>query len=226
MPINATFGTVEYKENGVIAVPVTFAENVFAPSKTVFPITQVSGNALTDVEYTLVGQNTAFQLIFEMPLNRKGEFRISGNGSVLKASGTWDTVTATALDVPYSTIVPELVDHRLDRRDGRIDVILQYNTDCTINDPETEFGDDAQFADFLDYAGTNLDPPNFYRKVNNDYPDIPIPVFEDVSGNSDWTQDDLKTEDATIYLLRWGNVAEDVDFNVTVKPGFVRGPVR
>ena len=228
MPVNATFGTIEYREGGVIAVPVSFAEAVVAPLKTVFAVSHVSGDALMGIEYYLLGKDTAFELIFEIPPDRSGTFRISAAGNVLKATGAWDTVTATAKDVLYSTVEPELADHRIVRTSERIDVILQYNVPCTITNPRDEFGDGAQFADFLDYAGTDLPPPNFYRKVNNTYPDLPLP---DALPTADWTQDNLTTEDATIYLLRWGSINENVEFNVTLfnvtlKSGFVRGPVR
>ena len=245
MAVNATFGTIEYREGGVIAVPVSFAEGVIVSSKTVFSVVRVSGDALMGIEYYLLGENTAFELIFEIPPDRSGSFRISAGGNVLKATGAWDTVTATAKDVAYSTVEPELIDRRVVRvraadrvfpddqmntpSGDRLDCILQFNTRCTLNDPVTEFGsDDATFADFLDYAGSNLDPPNFYRKTDNDFPmeaDLPL---DEVLVAADWTQEGLTLDanEATIYLLRWTDIAPSVDFEVTIKSGFVRGPVR
>lgn len=223
--VSATIGPVtadSYKEDGVIAIPVTVVENVII-SKNAFPITHVSGDNLSGVAYALYGENATYELVFKVPENKSGRFRISAEGDALKTNGVWDNVIATPVEVAYSTVEPELVDHRVVRTGGRIDVILQYGIDCTLNDPVTEFGDGAQFADFLDYAGTNLSPPNFYRKADNDYPDIPLPAE---LPEADWISDaTLTTADATIYLLRWESVAESVEFNVTIKPGFVRGPV-
>lgn len=221
--VSATLGQVEYRDGGEIAVPVTFGETVIA-SKTVFEITHVSGAALTGIEYVLLGEGTAYELVFTVPPDRRGSFRISADGYVLKtATGVWDNVVIVAVTVNYSTIEPELVDHRIVRTGERVDVILQYNVSCTVTDPKGQFGsDDATFADFLDYAGANLDPPNFYRKLNGDYPTLPLPAE---LPETDWTDMGLTTEEATIYLLRWGSVDESVEFNVTIKPGFVRGPV-
>ena len=247
MAINVTLGTPDYRYNGVIAVPVTFSEAVVAPSKTIFPLSRVSGDALADVTYDLVGENAAYRLIIEIPLNRKGSFRISGNGMVIKgsvetASETFDQIMLTPLTIPYDTTVPELVDHRVVRvraadrsfpddqtntpSGDRIDAILRYNTRCTLNDPVTEFGSgDATFADFLDYGGSNLPPPNFYRKTDTAFPtDLPL---GEVLG-SDWSSDGLTADEneATIYLIRWNDVPVGYDLSVDLKAGFVRGPVR
>ena len=115
MAINTTLGTPDYRYNGVIAVPVTFPENVVAPSKTIFPITHVSGSPLTDIQYQLVGQNTAFHLVFEIPPDRKGSFQIAANGTVLKGSvqsgsDPHDDVMVTPVTVAYDTTTPEVID--------------------------------------------------------------------------------------------------------------------
>lgn len=227
MPVLATLGSADYKEDGSIAVPVTFGENVIAPSKTVFHVSRVSGDDtdLSGLTYILLGEGTAYELFFTIPLDRSGQFMISAVGDVLKSNGVWDNISVADKTVMFDTTVPEVKDRRVVRTGERIDVILQYQTDCTLNNPVTEFGsDDATFADFLDYGGENLDPPNFYRKVNNDYPTIPIPDFP-VTGNTNWSPDNLTTTSAQIYLIRWSSVAGTVDLDVTIKPRFVRGPV-
>lgn len=133
MPINATLGSVEYREGGEIAVPVTFPENVIAPSKSILEIKYVSGDALTDIEYRLVGQNTAFEVVIEMPLDRKGRFQIAANGDVLKvASGGWEPLSiATPKTVSYNTTVPQIIDYDVpaDYTPGEhFDVKIAYNT--------------------------------------------------------------------------------------------------
>ena len=244
--VSATFGTPEYREGGVIAVPITFAEDVIIPSETIFKVERVSGDDLSGVEFYIIGENRAFELVFTVPLNRKGSFQISAEGDAVKvSSGVYDNIVISPLTIAYDTTIPVLIDKRVVRvraadrvfpdnqmntpSGDRLDCILQFNTRCTLNDPVTEFGsNDATFADFLDYAGINLDPPNFYRKMDNDFPmesDLPL---DEVLDAADWTQEGLTLDanEATIYLLRWADIAPSVDFEVTIKPGFVRGPVR
>ena len=53
----------------------------------------------------------------------------------------------------------------------------------------------------------------------------PLPISANLG--TEWTDRDLQTVGATIYLLRWESVANDAQgiFNMRIKPGFVRGPV-
>ena len=225
--VTATFGTVEYRENGVIAVPITFAEAVIAPAKSICEITRVSGDALQGIDYRLVGKGTDYELVFEVPPDRAGRFSIAVVGYVFKtASRIWDNVIATPLTVPYNTSVPQLktFDIPADYTPGeRFDVILEYDADCTLNNPVAHFDDDdATYLDFCIFEGADLGVPNFYRKTDNTFPTLPLPA----DLGTDWTQDDLQTVEATIYLLRWDAVSLSAVgiFNMTIKPGFVRGP--
>lgn len=228
MATNATFGTVEYRDGGIVALPLTFAENVIVPAKTVFEITQVSGDALAGITYYLVGENTDYEAVFKIPQDRSGSFRISANGDVLKtATGIWDNVIMQPKTVDYSTAVPKLKNYDIPEyyvRNVRFYVIFQFDTDCTVNDPITFFGDDnANYLDFFIFEGADLGTPNLYRKIDDVYPTLPLPA----SLGTDWTQADLQSTEATIYLLRWDAVngsAEGI-FNITIKPGFVLGPV-
>ena len=234
---NATIGTVAYRDGGVIAVPVTFAENVIAPSKSVFRVERVSGDELTGVEYRLIGQNTAFALIFEMPPDRKGSFRVSASGDVYKVSSSgWDTVVLKdgndltidhSESIPYNTKIPVLKTFDIPAnyiRGQRFDVVLQYMPAVTLNNPVTHFGDsDATYLDFFIFEGANLGIPTIYRKTDNTFPELPI--AENLG--TAWTDQALQTVDATIYLIRWASVENDATgiFNITIKPQFVRGPV-
>ena len=132
MATNATFGTVEYRDGGIVALPLTFAENVIVPSKTVLEITHVSGDALAGITYYLVGENTDYEAVFKIPQDRSGSFRISANGDVLKtATGVWDNVIASALVVSYDTSAPRIVDFDVpaDYTPGEhFDVKIAYNT--------------------------------------------------------------------------------------------------
>lgn len=230
MPINVTFGTIAYRDGGVIAVPATFAAAVIAPSKHIFNITHVSGSVLGDVDYRLVGKNTAYALIVQLPPDRSGSFRITADGEALKKSGgTWDNITATAKTVPYNTAIPQLQRYEIpaDYTPGeRFDVIYEFTTSCTLGDPVAAFGTGATYADFFIFEGADFGTPNFYRKTNNTFPAVPIPDFP-VNGNTDWSNADLQTTAATIYLVRWKPVESSARgvFNMTMKEGFVRGPV-
>ena len=177
MAIPTTLGTVEYRENGGIAVPVTFPENVIAPSKSIFEITYVSGDALTDIEYRLVGQNTAFEVVIEVPPDRKGVMRLSMLGSVLKSgTGEWDSVTATAVEVPYGTIVPRIVDFDIPAQYApgtNFDTRLAYNTRVTglsLNNVQDVFllEGAAEFMTPTPYKWIGSTPPDFTTAVPDD----------------------------------------------------------
>jgi hypothetical protein len=108
--VSASLGTVEYRDGGEIAVPVIFGENVIVPSKSVFTVRHVSGDALEGIEYYILGENTAWELIFQIPQDRSGSFRISAVGDVLKVSSkVWDNIIATPKTVVYDTSAPRVI---------------------------------------------------------------------------------------------------------------------
>ena len=200
MPINATLGTPDYRYNGVIAVPVTFAAAVVAPSKTIFPLSQVSGAPLTDVSYTLVGQNTAYHLIIEIPPNRKGSFRISGNnGSVLKGSvqsgsDPHDDVMVASMTIAYDTTIPEIVDFEVPSQytPGKPHIVrVKFNTRATgwhLNNTLTEI---------WIQEGAHLGTPTPYKWTDTMPPDI----HGDMPFISVITQRDLATEVAVDAVM-------------------------
>lgn len=242
MAINATLGTVEYRENGVLAVPVTFPENVIAPSKSIFEITYVSGDALTDIEYRLVGQDTAFELIVEMPLDRKGSFQIAANGDVLKVStGVWENVVIPPLTVNYGTRVPRLVDYDIPAdysRGSPVDIRVAYNiivTGWNANNTITNPG-------IFELEGANLGTPLPYKWVGSSPPDFDEPVPADLT-DTDWQllatppggqptpennfDDDgnWHGESGQYFLVRFPDPQEVGIFNLRERVGMVRGPV-
>ena len=246
MPINATIETAEYRENGVIAVPVTFPENVIAPSKSIFEITYVSGDALTDIEYRLVGQNTAFEVVIEMPLDRKGRFQIAANGDVLKVStGVWENLSiATPKTVSYNTIVPRLVDYDIPANytPGEFfDVRVGYNVRVTgLSD------NNVHQIFLLEGAADTMGTPTPYKWTGNTPPDFEVSVPDDLTGTN-WQQ--LQSPPAGVattaendfdengfwhgaanegqyFLVRW-TVQEGTTgiFSMTSRSGTVRGTV-
>ena len=112
MPITATFGTVEYRDSGVIGIPLTFdGADVIVPSKSICQITPVSNADLTGVNYRVIGKARAFEVVVEMPPDRKGSFSVDIiTGTVLNASTSkWDTVTVAAKTVTYDTRIPRII---------------------------------------------------------------------------------------------------------------------
>lgn len=230
--LGATFGTPEYRDGGIIAIPVTFAYNVIAPSATIFKIARVSGDALDGMETWILGEDKDYELLCQMPLDRKGKFSIGANGTVFKEfSGNWDTVTATAIEVDWNTSEPRYLKYDIPANytaEETFDVLVQLHVPSTFADPTVDIHKDATFLDFFIFEGADLGVPNIYRKTDNTYPELPIPDFPSVDGNADWVQTDLTTQEATIYLLRWDPVVGNPigTFNMRIKPGTFRGPVR
>lgn len=244
MPINATLGTVEYRENGGIAVPVTFPENVIAPSKSIFEIRYVSGDALTDIEYRLVGQNTAFAVVIEMPLDRKGRFQIAANGDVLKvSSGGWEPLSiATPKTVSYNTLVPRLVDYDIPANyslGAPVDVRVAYNTVVSgwhVNNTQTEIFilEGANLGSDLPYKWTGNAPPNFKEPVPADLTGTdwellatppagdPTPGMNGFDADGQWHGE---ANEGQYFLIRFPDPQEIGIFNLTPRVGGVRGPV-
>lgn len=243
--MNATFGTVEYRGNGEVVLPTTFAENVIAPSKSVFQVTKVAGDDLKGIEYRWVGKNTAYKLIFQIPLNRKGRFRITANGDVFKvSSSTWDNVTATPITISYNTTVPQIVDFDIpaDYTPGKnFDVRVAYNARVT------GLSDNNVHQVFLfEGAAETMGTPTPYKWTGSTPPDFTTPVPDDLTG-TDWQQlqsppagaptpgsNDFDengfwhgaANEGQYFLIRW-TVQEGTTgiFSMTPREGTVRGPV-
>lgn len=187
MAINATFGTVEYRDDGIVALPLTFAEDVIVPSKTVLEIT---GDTLAGITYYLVGENTDYEAVFKIPQDRSGSFQISANGDVLKtATDMWDTVVATALTVAYSTVVPIIVDFDVpaDYTPGEhFDVKIAYNTLVT------GFSDNnVQDLFILEGAANMMGTPTPYKWTGAEPTDLRTFLQTDAPADltgTDWQQ--------------------------------------
>ena len=167
-----------------------------------------------------------FTLIVAVPQDRSGRFSVDLAGSVFKRTDSeYDQVSATAVTVDYDTRVPFIEDYDVPAvfTPGEIfDVVLQFNVPVTFVDPVDKFGSpDATFLDHFIFEGAALGLPTLYRKLDDTYPDLPIPDL------SEWSNMDLTTEEATLYLMRFDPVSESAAgaFNLTLKEGSVKGPV-
>ena len=228
--VTATFGTVAYQENGVIEVPITFAEKVIAPAASIFALARLSGDSVEGMAYRLIGKDTAFTLSVAVPPNRKGSFSVAIDGEVFKvATQIWDNVVITPKTVTYDTRVPIIQNYDIPssyRGGQRFDVVMEFNVPVTFNDPTAVFhSKDATYLDFFLFEGADLGTPNLFRSVSAMFPTLPLPA--DLQADTNWTQADLQTVAANIFVLRWDTVQRGAQgsFNVTLRPGSVRGPV-
>lgn len=246
--VSASFGTVDYRDGGVIAVPVNFGENVIASSKSVFRVEHVSGDTLEGMQYRLVGRNTDFELVFEMPLDRKGVFKIAAEGDVFKVSSSvWDNLvmTPSTLTVAYSTVAPEIVDWDIPAGydydlNSPVDIRIAYNVPVTGWHANNTITEDGIFI----LEGANLGTPLPYKWVGTSAPNFNTAVPADLSG-TDWQllatppggtptpgmngfNDDSTQwhgELGQYFLIRFPMPAETGIFNLTPRGGVVRGPV-
>lgn len=208
MAINATFGTVEYKDGGIVALPLTFAENVIVPSKTVLEITHVSGDALAGITYYLVGENTDYEAVFKIPQDRSGSFQVSANGDVLKtATGMWDNIVATPLMVAFDTTAPRIVDFDVPAGydlGSPVDIFVAYNvivTGWNANNTITEE------VGIFELEGAHLGTPSAYKWIGSSPPN-----FESLSGampnlRNDNGQYDIDANTAALLNLGWQGLA-------------------
>ena len=247
---NATLGTVDYRDGGILALPVTFAANVIAPSKSIFDITYVSGDSLQGIDYRLVRENTAYALVFKVPPDRRGSFRVAANGDVLLATGIYENVVATPVTVAYNTIVPRIVDFDIpaDYTPGEFfDVRIAYNVRVTgLSD------NNVQEVFILEGAANTMGTPTPYKWTGTPPPDSELRDFlqkelPDDLTETDWQQ--LQSPPASVpttaendfdengfwhgavnegqyFLVRW-TVQEGTAgiFSMTSRPGILRGPV-
>ena len=249
--VDATFGEVAYNDEGEIVLPVTFAEAVIVPSKTVFPVSRVSGDALDGMTYTIRGSNRKHELVFVVPPDRKGEFQVTADGDVLKKSTMiWDNIVlkdkndmvVDARTVAYNTIVPRIVDFDVPASyalGSPVDVRVAYNIIVTgwhANNTITNPG-------IFELEGANLGSPLPYKWGGSSAPDFDEPVPANLEG-TDWqlldtppggqpTAENDFADDGTwhgvsgqYFLIRFPDPQEVGIFNLRERIGIVRGPVR
>ena len=242
--VTATFGTPTYHENGEIRVPVTFGENVIAPSKSIFEVTHVSGNALTDIEYRLVGSGTAFKLIFEVPPDRKGSFQVAANGDVFKVSSSaWDNVVvAMPKTVSYGTLVPRIIDYEIPANydlGSPVDVLVAFNVRVTgwhQNNTLTEIfiEEGVRLGAALAYKWIGTEPPDIHAvvvpadlTVSTDWQLLATPPAGDPTPNQNGFDADGQWhgEEGQYFLIRFTDPQNTGILNLTLRENAVRGPI-
>lgn len=242
--ITATFGTAKYREGGVIAIPLNFAADVIVPSKSICRITHVSGSDLTGVNYRIIGKGRAFEVVVEVPPDRKGSFAVSITGTVLNPSTReWDTVTVTASTVTYDTRIPRIVDYDIpadytpgEKFDVKLDVGI-VATGLHANNVQDVFileGAANLMGTPTPYKWTGTEPPNLQAVLPDDLtstdwtalesPDANLPRTKE--NNFDEAGEQWHGESGQYFLVRW-TVSENTTgvFNMTLREGMLRGPV-
>ena len=230
--VTATFGTPVYEENGVIRVPLTFAEAVIAPSKSIIQFRKVSGDDLSGIEYRLVGQNTAFKVAIEVPPDRNGSLELSIVGDVFKrSSGVWDNVIATPSDpISYRTIVPRIVDYDIPENfthNEKFDVRIAFNVPVTglhLNNVQSIFLlEGAYLGTPTPYKWVGASPPDFNTAV----PDTLPADWQQLTGAPGGHIGEWHGEEGQYFLIRFGSVQETATgiFNITLKENTLRGPI-
>ena len=151
--ISVTFGTVDYRDGGAVVLPVTFGENVVAPSKTIFQFadpTRDAGDGIAGIEgYYLVGEDAAYELVVQASADKQGRFVVSVDGYVLKASsGIFDNVSngqaVADRTVAFDTRAPVIVDYDIPANyslGAPVDVRVAFNVLVTgwhVNNTLTE----------------------------------------------------------------------------------------
>lgn len=235
MPVTATFGTVEYREGGVIAIPLNFAVDVIVPSKSICRITRVSGSDLTGVNYRIIGKGRAFETIIEVPPDRKGSFSVAMTGTVLNTLREWDTVTVAASTVTYDTRVPRIVNYDIP---AEYQIGEPFSVRVALNVPVTGWHANNTFTEggiFLPegaYLGAELP----YKWTGTSPPDFTVPVPDDLT-NTDWQllatppgghQGEWHGAEGQYFMIRFSEVDENATgiFQMTLREeNPLRGPV-
>ncbi|RKU20994.1 hypothetical protein C6499_22505 [Candidatus Poribacteria bacterium] len=249
--VPATFGTVEYRDNGVLAIPMTFGVAVTAPSKTICRFANPSedaGDGIAAIEdFYIVGENTAYALIVQIAEEKKGSFILRFEGDVLKSDTMiWDNVTNNQpladRTFAYDTRAPRIVAYDIPANytEGEnFDVRLAYNlrvTGLSDNNVHQVF--------ILEGAANMMGTPTPYKWVGASPPDFNAAVPDDLTG-TDWQQltsppagvpttaeNDFDengfwhgaANEGQYFLIRWV-VAEGTTgiFNMTPLEGMLRG---
>ena len=243
MPVNATFGQAEYRENGVIAVPLTFPENVVA-EKSIVEIARVSGDKLTGLEYRLVGSGTDFSVITSVPPDRSGRFSLNLAGSVFKRTDSvYDQVAATAVKhVDYSTVVPRILDWDIPATytpGQKFDVKFAFNVVVTglhLNNVQDVFLLEGAYLGTPDaYKWIGSGEPNLQANVPDTIPTTDWellaapPPGDPTPGMNGFNDDGMQWHGVELqYLLvRFANISTGITgaFNMTLREGYLRGPI-
>lgn len=184
MPISASFGTIEYREDSEIVVPITFEADIFYVNKTAFKMERITGEEVWEVieDYALLNSNDArtFYLHFQMQLNKKGSFKISAIGDVYKTYSSREVVQITPINVAYNTAVPQVVKAVVDPLIPGERLTLRY----AFNVPVTGWHLNNTVPEIFYEAGFHPGQPTPFKWVGTGVPDLDAEVPDPIP--SEW----------------------------------------
>ena len=223
--INATWGPIDYQEDGVIEVPVTFAQAVCYMERSNINLQRVSGtNTVFEVSVHQDSTNAAIWYVrVRVPIDTSGAFSLNFQRRVLLCPDVHDDVTIDPLTVNYGYITPFILDSDIPNEyvvGENFDIKMAFNTKVTgiANN---------NIQDVFILEGANLGTPDAYRWVGTSVPNIHDKLPDTLP--AEWTLlPSLPTLEEVQYLLiRFANItiAEGV-FNMTLRSGTLRGTVR
>lgn len=213
-------GTVDYRDDGVIGIPITLSDPAIAPNRTAFALFEATGYALADVDFYFQGQNTDYELIIVNPPDRKGSFRVELAGQVFnQTTGVWQLPTFQPLTIDYDTTVPLIDNYDIPANyepDQRFDIRFSFNVPITGLDSS-----DIPNAFVLE--GANLGSPTLYRWTDTTPPDFTTAQPDSLTNWDEVSPD----EEGQYFLMRFDSVLSNASgiFNLSLKEGVVRGPV-
>ena len=161
---------------GDFSIPISFDADYNGVDTSIFTLTPLTENGITDVTFEVMGSGNAYNLIFQLPPNVEGSFTIAITGMVTPQGGSSpESVMAAVATVTYdnaSTVDANwgTVDYL---EDGRIvlpvvfgeDIAYLHETDFTLEkvegDEPWEVIEDYWLVQRAD-AGGNVDDRTFY----------------------------------------------------------------
>jgi len=243
----------DYREGGILAIPIRLAENVIAPSKTICKFSNPTtdpGDGIAGIEgFYLLGADAAYELVVQIGEEKKGKFEVGFEGDVLKASsGIWDNVInnqpVADRTFAYDTRAPRIVDYDIPANytvGDPFDARIAYNVRVTgLSD------NNVHQVFILEGAANMMGTPTPYKWIGTSPPDFNAAVPEDLTG-TDWqqlvsppagvptTEENLFDEngfwhgaanEGQYFLVRW-IVQEGTTgiFSMTPRVGMLRGAI-
>ena len=183
--VNATFGELEYRDNGDIALPITFydqdtqtdKEPVLWFDKTDLMLTKFIGDDIYCHDYNLISkgddpdavEGADYEVVFTPSENTAGAFKVEMTGEVVKAEGLIREITpVTPKLIVYNNITPVLID--MDTPEEIAPRI--WNTSLAFNVPIIGLG----IQKFI--YGVQTETPALYRAGSLDVEPDPLPLVE------------------------------------------------
>lgn len=212
---------VVYAADGSVDIDAEFDENVESLSRTDFDLKRLHGDAITDFDYFLTGEDAAYCLTYVPTSRRTGLLQVEFTGSVLRSGVSVPNVEMNPVLGVYNSQTPQVIDYESppELSEGIFDV--RWDLDY----PEWGFDADDGFlyeGDML--SGSDMIPPPLIYKarsldVRPETPPAPIDYDTPPDCVGDWVRmrPNVNQIPAKYILLRF-NIPEDVSGSLNVYP--------